>query len=280
MAADGKLDEDGAPDLISSPISDIASGIAAAMGVCAALYHRERTGEGQFLTTSLLRTALSILSGAVMREPVHDAILRDPAIANVEEIRRRGGSWAEVLEARRGQQAVRAATRLYYGGYRTSDGAIVLGALTTANRDAMRKVLGIYGQEHSSEPDYDALDPANVTAAAEWKRKIRELMLTRTTADWLQDFDAAGVPVSAAHLPEEMADQPQVLADGMIWKLEHSVTGPQRVAGPILKMSGTPTAAVRAAPALGEHTAELLEELGLQPEEIAQLRQDGVIVSQ
>lgn len=118
-----------------------------------------------------------------------------------------------------------------------------------------------------------------MAAAAEWKRKIRERMLTRTTGEWLRDFDAAGVPVSAAHLPEEMADQPQVLADGMIWELEHSVTGPQRVAGPILKMSKTPPSAVRAAPALGEHTAELLQEMGLAVEEISALHLDGVLFS-
>ena len=277
MAADGKTDDAGAPDLISSPIADIASGIAAAMGVSAALFHRERTGEGQFLTTSLLRTALSLMSGAVMREPVHDAILRDPAMKLVEEVRAGGGSWLEILEARRSQQAVRAATRLYYGAYRAKEGAVVLGALTTANRDAMRKVLGIYGQEHSSEPDYDALDPANVEAAAEWKRQIREQFLEYTADEWVAKFDAAGVPVSPLHLPEEMADHPQVLADGMITELEHSVTGPQRVVGPIIKMSGTPTAARRAAPALGEHSGPLLSKFGFDADEIASLVADGVV---
>jgi formyl-CoA transferase len=226
-----------------------------------------------------LRTALSILSGAVMREPVHDAVLRAPTMEKIAEIRARGGTWGEVLEARKGQQSVRLATRLYYGGYRTKDGAVVLGALTTANRDAMRKVLGIYGQEHSSEPDYDALDPANVELAHEWKRRLREQFLQRTTAEWLADFDAAGVPVSGVHLPEEMADQPQVQADGMIWDLEHTITGPQRVAGPILKMSKTPPAAMRSAPALGEHTAELLGEMGIPADDVAALSREGVIVT-
>jgi formyl-CoA transferase len=278
MASDGKVDDDGAPDLISSPIADIASGIAAAMGVSAALFHREKTGEGQFLTTSLLRTSLSLMAGSVMREPVHDAVLRDPAMAKVEEVRARGGDWQEVLEARSAQQAARAGTRLYYGAYNAKDGAVVLGALTTANRDGMRKVLGIYGQEHSSEPDYDALDPANVEAATEWKKKIREQFRGRTQADWVAAFDAAGVPVSPVHLPEELADEPQVLADGMITELEHSITGPQRVVSPIIKMSKTPTSARRAAPALGAHTGELLEEMGIPREDIEALAAAGVIV--
>jgi crotonobetainyl-CoA:carnitine CoA-transferase CaiB-like acyl-CoA transferase len=278
MALDAKMDEDGAPDLIQSPIADIASGIAAAMGVSAALFHREKTGEGQFMSTSLLRTSLSLLAGSVMREPVHDSVLRDPAMAKVEEVRARGGGWGEVLEARATQQGVRAATRLYYGGYNAKDGAVVLGALTTANRDAMRKVLGIYGEEHSSEPDYDALDPANLELAYEWKRRIREKFRTRTQAEWVAAFDEARVPVSPVNLPEEMADQPQVQADGMITELVHSVTGPQKVVSPIIKMSKTPTAARRSAPALGEHTGELLAEFGLSRDEIESLAANGVIV--
>ncbi|MSP21825.1 MAG: CoA transferase [Dehalococcoidia bacterium] len=277
MALDAKMDEDGAPDLIQSPIADIASGIAAAMGVSAALFHREKTGEGQFMTTSLLRTSLSLLSGSVMREPVHDAVLRDPAMEKVAAVRARGGTWDEVLEARQSQQGVRAATRLYYGGYNAKDGAVVLGALTVANRNAMRKVLGIYGEEHSSEPDYDALDPANIELAAEWKRRIREKFRTRTQAEWVAAFDEARVPVSPVNIPEEMADQPQVLADGMITDLTHTITGPQRVVSPIVKMSKTPTAARRAAPALGEHSVELLEEFGWARDEIDALVEAGVL---
>ncbi len=276
MASDGKVDEDGAPALMANAMADRASGIFAAMGICAALYHRSMNGEGQYLTTSLLRSSLSLLGGAVMREPVHDSVTRDPMMQKVEEVRARGGTWQEVVDARQSQQSIRLATRLYYGGYRAKDGAVVLGALTTANRDAMRKVLGIYGQEQSSEPDYDALDPENVKKAEEWKRVIREKFLARMVDEWIKVFDEAGVPVSPVHLPEEMADDPQALADGMIWELDHSVTGPQRVAGPAVKMSKTPTAAHRPAPALGEHTTEILGEFGFSEAEAGELYDAGV----
>ena len=75
-----------------------------------------------------------------------------------------------------------------------------------------------------------------------------------------------------------MADDPQVLADGMIEELEHSVTGPQRVVGPIVTLSETPAYVHRAAPALGEHVTELLLELGLDEGEIGELSADGVVV--
>ena len=76
----------------------------------------------------------------------------------------------------------------------------------------------------------------------------------------------------------ELADDPQVQADGMMWDVEHSVTGPQKVVGPAVVMSRTPTAVQRAAPALGEHSAQILIEAGCPPEEVAKLCTEGVLV--
>jgi crotonobetainyl-CoA:carnitine CoA-transferase CaiB-like acyl-CoA transferase len=164
--------------------------------------------------------------------------------------------------------------------YRTQDGAIALGALTNANRDAIRRVLGILGQERSDDADFDAADPARAREVARWSETLTARFAERPTAQWLRELDAAGTPASAVQLPEEMADDPQVQADGMIADLTHDLTGPQRVVGPILKMSGTPTAAHRASPALGGHTSELLEELGCSATEISQLIAEGTVGQQ
>ncbi|MBK7725945.1 MAG: CoA transferase [Dehalococcoidia bacterium] len=84
MAAEAKTDEFGAPAPINSTtVIDRAAGLAAATGICAALYHRSRTGEGQQLSVSLLQTGLELLSHQVMREPVHDATLRDPLLGRL-----------------------------------------------------------------------------------------------------------------------------------------------------------------------------------------------------
>ena len=276
IASDAKMDDDGAPIQVSMPLADQGTGIGAAMGICAALFHRERTGEGQELGTSLLRTGLFLQAGTVMREPVHDAAIRDPMMEEIAEVRASGGSYDSILEVRDALRASRVAFLLYYRGYRTKDGAIVLGALTSANRDAMRKVLGAE-DEPSDQPEYDMRDPDNLAAAANQLQVYRTLMLTRTSDEWVAEFDEAGVPVSTVHLAEEMADDEQVLADGMIWDLEHEITGPQKVAGPLVTMSGTPTAATKAAPALGSHNDEVLAEAGMDDGEIAALREAGVI---
>ncbi|GMU39834.1 MAG: CoA transferase [Chloroflexota bacterium] len=277
MVNDAKTDEDGAPDLISIPIADIASGFAAAMGVGMALFHRERTGQGQYLSTSLLRTSLFLQAGVVMREPVTDAVLRDQMLAEIDAALAAGKGYEELLAIRKRRGGLRVAFRLYYGGYRAKDGAVVLGALTKTNRDKMRMVLG-FPEEDSDQPGYDSLDPANIERAHEWKRRFRARFLERTVEEWVRDFDAAGVPVSAVRNPEVLSDDPQVIADGMMWEIEHSVTGAQRVVGPAVNMSLTPTRVQRSAPALGEHSAEVMVEGGYTPEEIRALCECGVVV--
>lgn len=277
MALDAKLNDDGAPDLIASPIADIASGLGAAMAICAALYHRNLTGEGQRLSSSLLRSSLMLMNGTVMREPVHDSVVRDPMMAELQALADTGVSYDTLLARRKELLLARASYRLYYGGYRAKNGGVVLGALTKANRDGMRKVLGVYGQEHSDDPDYDAHDPANQKKAEEWKRVIRAKFMERTVEEWVADFDAAGVPVAPVAWPEDMADNPQVLADGMIHELEHAVTGPQKVVGPIVNMSKTPVGPRRAAPALGQHTREVLLERGVPLDEVDALISEGVL---
>ncbi|MCC6237614.1 MAG: CoA transferase, partial [Dehalococcoidia bacterium] len=149
--------------------------------------------------------------------------------------------------------------------------------LTRANRDGMRKVLGVYGQEHSDDPDYDAHDPENQKKAEEWKRVIRAKFMERTVEEWVADFDAAGVPVAPVAWPEDMTENPQVLADGMIHELEHAVTGPQKVVGAIVNMSKTPVGPRRAAPALGQHTREVLVERGVPTDEVDALISEGVL---
>ena len=213
---------------------------------------------------------------SVMREPVHDSVIRDPLLERIEAARNAGGSYDEVLATRKEGLSLRAAFRLYYGGYRAQDGAVVLGALTRANRDGMRRVLGLEG-ERSDDPDYDARDPENLARAREWKQTIRATFLTKTVAEWVALFDAESVPVAPVHYPEQLADDPQVEADGMIWDLEHTVTGTQRVVGPAVLMSSTPTRAQRSAPALGEHSAEILRAIGTSEEELATLTANGVV---
>ncbi|MYA19655.1 MAG: CoA transferase [Chloroflexi bacterium] len=277
MAGDAKVDEHGAPQTISAtPVSDYGTALGSAMGICAALFHRERTGEGQLIQASLLRSALFLQANAVMREPVTDAVSAQPMLQAVEEARAAGGSYADVIGLRQLARRLRASMRIFYGGYRARDGGLVLGALTPATRNSIRRILGLEG-ERSDDPDFDAADPENQAGVEAWLDTVRSRMAERPVAEWIEEFGAAGVPASAVQLPEELADDPQVLAEGMMTELEHSVTGPQRVVGPIVTMSKTPTEARLPAPALGEHTREVLTEFGFARAEVEALEAAGVI---
>ena len=277
IASEGHVDEVGAPERgIEVAIADYISGYAASMGICAALYHRERTGEGQLIRTSLLRSALHSMGGFVMREPVTDSVLRDPMMAEAERLRSAGAPYSEVVQMRKERRFLGGAFRLFYHGYRARDGAIMLGCLTKASRDGVRRVLSLEG-ENSDDPGYDAADPVNQQRAVEWREVLRERILQQTVDEWIAIFDAEGVPASAVHLPEEMSDDPQVIAAGIMCEVEHSVTGPQRVVGPVVEMEGTPTAVRKASPALGEDTDAILNDLGYEADQIQELRDEGVV---
>jgi formyl-CoA transferase len=277
LAGNANVNADGEPVQMTPAVADYTTALASSMAVCAALFHRERTGEGQLIEASLLQSALSLQDAYVMREPVSDSVIRDPYMRQVEEMRARGASYAEQI-AERGKYRAHGGgpPRLYYAAYVCKDGALAIGCLTTTSRAAARKVLGIE-DDYSDSPDFDINDPANEPRIASWKAEIRRKMRERTVAEWVADFRAADCPVAPVQFPEELGDDPQVEAMGLMRDLEHSVTGPQRVPGPIVRMSVTPPEAQRAAPALAEHTDEVLAEAGLTSEEIAALRADDVI---
>ena len=280
MAGDAKVDEYGAPQLITATApADFSAGMAGAMGICAALFHRERTGEGQYLESSLLQVGLALQSYIVGRVPVYEAMVGDRVRERVRATQEAGGSYSEVLDARGDMFSALGyrSGRLYYGGYAVKDGGIILGALTPANRDQMRRALEI-GDDPTAAEDFDALDPASDAAIDALFERIRAIMLTRTMDEWIERFDAEGAPVSRVNIPDTMADDPQVEAMGYMIDLDHEATGPERMTGPVVTMAGTPTGSPRAAPPLGRHTDEVLRETGLDDAEIAGLRAAGAIV--
>jgi len=275
IAAEGKIDADGAPDwLNATPFIDRASAFAAAMAICAALFERLRTGRGQEIHLSLLQTALELMSNKVNREPVHDVTVRDPLLHRMQAARAGGASYAEMIALRDG--AVRLTShRLYYRGYDTGNGALILGAITQQNRDTIRRVLDMH--DATDSPDFDAAAPGADEQVEAWRREIQQKLMVRSAEEWEQVFVAEGVPASTVKLAEELSDDEQVLAMEMMTPLVHPVTGPQRVVSPLARMSVTPAVASRPAPALGEHSCEVLAECGLTEAEVAALLSAGVV---
>jgi crotonobetainyl-CoA:carnitine CoA-transferase CaiB-like acyl-CoA transferase len=133
--------------------------------------------------------------------------------------------------------------------------------------------------EHDLTDDegFDPFDPENSARLDQWEHETVEKFRERTVAEWVAAFQAVGVPVAPVQMPEELSEDPQVQALGLMVDFDHEITGPQSVVGPIARMSATPTRASRPSPPLGVHTDEVLRESGLTDGDIATLRAAGAI---
>ena len=277
LAADQKVGPDGAPEHITATApADYVAALGGAMGVCAALFHRQQTGEGQRISTTLLSAGLALQTPWVSRVPVSDAMLIEPLRDLMSELRASGASYAEITAARRSRPSQGNAFRLYYRGYPVSDGAIILGALTPQNREQIRAALGITDDPTDSD-DFNAIGPEADAVVARIDEQIRSKLRSGTMAEWMAKLDAEGAPASPVNWPEEIADDPQVEAMNLMRDIEHPLTGPERHVGPLIEMSKTKTGTNRSSPPLDADTDEVLREHGFSDETIASLRAVGVI---
>lgn len=274
MASEGKTDERGAPVPMATAIADYATGFAIAWATCAALFHRERTGEGQLVESSLLATALAIQGSFVMELPAADA-MRGEMMERIRDMRAEGADFSDLLAAHDPYAALRAGN-IFYRAFRTRNGALAIGALSRSLRDKVRSTLNIDFLGLDRE-DFNPLDPEQQQEGAEAVRQAEELLASKTTEEWMEIFDREGVPAGPVNFAEEMPGDPQVLANELMVNLEHDLSGPEWQVAPILKFGRTPLAVQGASPPLGRDTDEIVAGAGYGEEQIAALREAGVI---
>ena len=270
MVTDGKVDANGVPRPASPAIADFSTGLTIAWAASTALFHRERTGEGQLVQTSLLATALALQGGSVMVLPMADAA-REKVREKRRELQAQNASFEELTRARRPAGGA----GLYYRAFLTKDGALAIGALSKALRAKVRRAVGteFLGRD---DPNFDANDPDFRDKSRAASQEVEVKMLEKTTAEWLEILEREGVPAGRVKFPDDMSEDEQVLANDMIVELEHELSGPQKMVAPILKF-GDYKPQLRASPALGSNTDECLREAGYAPEQIEELRRDGVV---
>ena len=278
MAGDEKFDEHGGPDLITATTpADFSAAWTSAMAICAALFHRERTGEGQRIETSLLGGALTLQNAFVQRLPAIDAILLQPVLDALDEVRARGGTYRELIGARGGLRAlVGGAFLLYYGGYETADGAIMLGCVTPTNQQQVRDAIGL-GDDPTTAPDFNPMAAESIPVVDAVRDRISAIFRSNTTAHWIAQLDAAGAPASQVNLVEEIPNDPQVQALDIMVDFDHPITGPETAVGPAFRMSATPPSAQGPSPGLDADTNAVLSEYGYSDDDIASMRASGAI---
>ncbi len=274
MAAEGKI-RDGVPQLITSTaVADFATGIAIAWGVCAALFHRERTGRGQKVETTLLGTALGVQTGSFMEIDAFDAERRAEFLAVLNAMRESGASYEDMHEQYVQIVSPWRGGNIYYRTYQARDGALAVACLSDRLRKRVADVLGI--DDPRFKPGFDPFDEDTIAHSEELVKQAEALFRQKTVDEWLETFDTVGVPAGPVRYIQELMEDEQIRANGMSVELEHSLAGKVKMVGPIIGMSETPLEATSASPAIGEHTDEILVEMGYTPDEISDLKTDGV----
>ena len=252
QAMSGILSITGSPEELAKvgvPISDLNAGLYASHAILAALLSRIRTGEGQYIETSLLEAALAY------------------TIWESNEY------WATGTAPRGLGTAHRLAAP--YQVFATASGWIAIGAANQRNWEQLVRALDRPDLLHNAKFTTNA---DRMSHREELVETVTATLKTRTTEEWLPVFDEAGVPCGPVLTLDEVYLHPQVQARAMDIEVQHPIAGCIHAIGFPVKYSGTPGHIYRPAPVLGQHTFAMLESLGYSPEQRRQLESDGVVL--
>ena len=273
LAADNKV-VDGVPQQVTATaVADYTTGVAIAWGVSAALFSREKTGKGQKIDTTLLSTSL-LIQGGFMELEDHGKDEKDELVETLGALREAGLPYTSLLEQQQVYSPFNTAFRIYYTTYQTSNDVIAIACLSNRLRKKAADAIGVIDPRFSD--DFDPDDPDSIGAIESLSEQIKSILITKTCQEWLAIFDDAGVPAGPVRFIQELTDDEQVIANDMVVEVNHSLAGKVRMAGPMIQMSETPLEAKSASPALGEHTDQIMLELGYSEEEITDLRSRNI----
>lgn len=252
QAMSGLLSFTGSPEepaKVGVPISDLNAGLYASHAILAALIARVRTGEGQYIDTSLFEAALAY------------------TFWESNEY------WATGIAPGR----LRTAHRLSapYQVFATTNGWIAIGAANQRNWELLARALDRADLLQNAAFATNADRMANLAQLVE---TLTATLKTCTTEEWLQTLEEAGVPCGPVLTLAEVYEHPQVKARSMDIEVEHPIAGQIHQIGFPVKYSSTPGRMYRPAPVLGQHTFAVLESLGFSPDQCRQLEADGMIL--
>jgi crotonobetainyl-CoA:carnitine CoA-transferase CaiB-like acyl-CoA transferase len=267
-------ERDGVPINIRPAFNDMSTGAFSALGIVAALRHRDHTGEGQRIETSLLGTAMALGNQLLSWFGVTDPPVEERYRAEMAEARASGADFESQRAIWERNYTRGGLYNIYFRHYRTADGFVSVGCLSPQLNARLRKVLNIH--DPRTEPGFELGPAENMARLQTLVREVEALFASKPSAEWLTTLRAGNVPCGPFNFPPDVFTDPQLLENGYVVEMEHPLFGAYKTFGPPLKMDLTPTRIGGPPPLLDEHTDEVLAELGFGPGEVAKLRATGV----
>ena len=251
MSVTGERDDlpGGGPQKAGIAITDLMTGMYATVAIQAALAHRDRTGQGQWIDACLFDSAVAMM-----------ATLNLNYLVTGVAPKRAGNAHQNIVP---------------YQTFAVADGHVIL---AVGNDGQFAKFCDIAGKpEWARDPRY-AQNAERVRRRAELVPLIAEVMRKRTRRDWLDALEAVGVPCGPINTLDQVFGDPQAKARGLRIDLPHALAGTVPQVRAPLAFSATPLTGEKSPPLLGEQTDSVLRErLGLSKEEIAALAATGAI---
>ena len=238
----------GGPLRVGIPISDLLTGLYATVAILAALAHRQKTGEGQFIDISLLDSTVATLFNQALNY-----------LSTGEEPGRIGNAHPNIVP---------------YQAFATADGNLVVAIGNDTQFVRFCEVIGM--PEVPLDPRFEN-NVERVRNRDKLVPLLAEAMARRGSREWLEVLEAAGLPCGPINTLEQVFSHPQVTARDMKIEMAHPLSGTVTLVGSPLKLSASPVAYRLAPPLLGEHTDGILGELGYTAADIEALRKDGIV---
>ena len=239
---------DGPAYRLGVAIADISSGMFAAYGIAMALLARHRTGRGQFVDVGMLDSVAALLT---YQAGIYFATDTAP--------KRLGNRHPTIVP---------------YESLEAADGELVV---AIGNDQLWRKFCSILGLDALVDDPRFTTNSDRVRAHDELSPLLVDRLRTKPRDEWLKALTAAGIPCGAVRDLAQVFTDPQIIERAMVLVLEHPIAGAIKTLGVPVKLQDTPGAVRTPPPILGQHTKDVLVELGMTSDQIDQLRNDGAV---
>jgi formyl-CoA transferase len=238
----------GGPVRAGAAIADLSSGMFAALGIFTALWERQTSGEGQWVQSSLLMSQIALLDFQAARYLMKGEVP--------------------------GQVGNDHPTSMPTSAYKTRDGYVNIAA---SGQVMWKRLADVLGRPDLLERADFTDEPARSRNRAALNEEIGRTTVTRDTSEWVEALNQAGVPCGPIYTVDQVFADPQVRHLGAAAPVQHPALGEIRLVNQAVTLSRTPASMARATPEHGEHTAEILGEIGYSETQIADLKTRGIV---